>query len=91
VTTPGGVRADAAPPFSSQVEENMARHRWEATHNHFYPGPKYWRCIHCDLLKVTEWEEKPEYRARDGRTWHRFAPPCPPPLRESEKSSSKSN
>jgi hypothetical protein len=54
------------------------RHRWEPTHDHFFPGPKYWRCVKCGLRKVTEWEEKPEYRMNDGRRWHRFAPPCPP-------------
>ena len=55
------------------------RHRWEPTTDHFYPGPKYWRCIKCGLGKRTEWEEKPEYTMRDGRVWYRFAPPCPPP------------
>jgi hypothetical protein len=55
------------------------RHRWEATSDHFYPGPKNWRCIQCGLLKVTEWEEKPHYTSvNDGRTWYRFAPSCPP-------------
>jgi hypothetical protein len=55
------------------------RHRWKATNDHFYPGPKYWECIQCGLQKTTEWEEKPRYRrVSDGRTWHRFAPPCPP-------------
>jgi hypothetical protein len=55
------------------------RHRWEATSDHFYPGPKYWRCIQCGLHKMTEWEQKPQYDMLDGRKWHRFAPPCPPP------------
>ena len=55
------------------------RHRWEPTSDHFYPGQKPWRCIKCGLLKVTEWEEKPEYsQPGSGRTWKRFAPPCPP-------------
>jgi hypothetical protein len=58
------------------------RHRWKATSDHFYPGPKYWHCIQCGLLKVTEWECKPAYSMRDGRTWHRFAPPCPPGERD---------
>ena len=57
----------------------MARHRWEATSDHFYPGPKYWRCVHCDLSKLTEWEVPPRYSSNDGREWYRFAPPCPPP------------
>jgi hypothetical protein len=54
------------------------RHRWKAVGNHNDPGPKYWRCVQCDLLRINEWEEKPEYSMRDGSTWHRFVPPCPP-------------
>jgi hypothetical protein len=61
-----------------EAQPRSKRHRWEATHNHFYPGPKYWKCIHCGLSKRTEWEEKPVYTMRE-RIWYRFAPPCPPP------------
>jgi hypothetical protein len=60
------------------MNESRKRHRWETTGDHWYPGPKGWRCVQCGLLKVTEWQEKPLYRMPDGRTWHRFAPPCPP-------------
>jgi hypothetical protein len=62
------------------INEPYKRHRWEAVSDHFYPGPKSWRCIRCDLQKTTEWECKPEYRMPDGRTWHRFAPLCPPAI-----------
>jgi hypothetical protein len=54
------------------------RHRWKATHDHFFPGPKYFRCIKCRLGKMTEWEEYPKYFEPGGRTWERYAPPCPP-------------
>jgi hypothetical protein len=54
------------------------RHRWKSMDSHVAPGPKYWRCVKCDLHKRTEWEEKPEYYEPGGRTWKRFAPPCPP-------------
>jgi hypothetical protein len=64
--------------INDSVDEPRKRHRWKATHDHFYPGPKYWECIQCGLQKITEWEEKPRYSMRDGRTWYRFAPPCPP-------------
>jgi hypothetical protein len=64
----------------SNNEVPRKRHRWKATHDHFYSGPKYWQCIQCGLCKMTEWEEKPVYgMPGGGRTWHRFAPPCPPP------------
>jgi hypothetical protein len=57
----------------------MTRHRWRNTDVYLNPGRKYFRCVQCNLLKVTEWDEKPYYTWSDGRTWHRFAPPCPPP------------
>ena len=63
---------------STGVSNPRRRHRWKATSDHFFSGPKYWECIHCGLHKVTEWEEKPEYYFPGGRKWHRFAPPCPP-------------
>jgi hypothetical protein len=53
------------------------RHRRKPDGDHFYPGPKYWRCINCGLHKITEWEEKPRYHMGN-REWVRFAPPCPP-------------
>jgi hypothetical protein len=61
------------------MTEPRKRHRWKASGDHFYPGPKYWNCVQCGLTKVTEWEEKPYYMMSDSRRWHRFAPPCPPP------------
>ena len=54
------------------------RHRWAPPGDHFFPGPKYWRSLKCGLQKMTEFECKPSYRWTDGRTWKRFAPPCPP-------------
>jgi hypothetical protein len=66
--------------MTHEMNDPMAskRHRWEPTDDHFYPGPKPWRCIKCGLQKITEYEEKPTYRWHDGRTSKRFAPPCPP-------------
>jgi hypothetical protein len=61
------------------VNEPRKRHRWKMASDHFYPGPKLWRCIQCGLQKITEFECKPRYNMHDGREWHRFAPPCPPP------------
>jgi hypothetical protein len=60
------------------IEHSDRRHRWEPTSDHWYPGPKDWRCIKCGLRKVTEYESKPTCRWTDGRTWKRFAPLCPP-------------
>jgi hypothetical protein len=62
------------------MNEPRKRHRWEETTGMpLMNGVRFWRCIHCGLHKRTEWEEKPEYTmVGDGRTWHRFAPPCPP-------------
>jgi len=62
----------------------MNKHRWKATSDHFYPGPKDWRCIKCGLGKTTDYECKPEYYW-GGRTWWRFAPPCPPDAVEVEQ------
>jgi hypothetical protein len=73
------------------MNEPRKRHRWEATSDHFYPGPKYWVCIHCGLQKTTEWEEKPNYHfIRDRRTWrwHRFVPSCPPDLTKAKEATS---
>ncbi len=56
------------------------RHRWRATADHFYSGPKYWVCKDCGLRRVTEYDEDTRYSEGDGgRTWRRYAPPCPPP------------
>jgi hypothetical protein len=52
------------------------RHRWKSLDT--YLPNKHWRCIRCDLLKETEYDSDNLYSMRDGRTWHRFAPPCPP-------------
>jgi hypothetical protein len=59
------------------MSEKRKRHRWKATNDHWYPGPKYWQCIHCGLKKTTEYCEKPTYHQGEKR-WRRFAPPCPP-------------
>jgi hypothetical protein len=61
-----------------KLEIMAKRHRWKSTSGHFYSGPKFWHCIKCDLQKVTEYECEPTYHWRDGRTWRRFALPCPP-------------
>jgi hypothetical protein len=54
------------------------RHRWMCASDPIYTSPKFWRCPNCGLRKVTEYECEPHYRGRDGRTWERYAPPCPP-------------
>jgi hypothetical protein len=72
-----GTSAEIGAPGDDR-DDNRKRHRWKPTDDHFNPGPKYWRCIKCGLQKVTEYEEKPTYHWHDGRTWRRFAPPCPP-------------
>jgi hypothetical protein len=40
----------------ARANEPRKRHRWKATSDHFYRGPKEWRCIYCGLQKVTEYE-----------------------------------
>jgi hypothetical protein len=53
------------------------RHRWKSLDT--YLPNKNWECTQCGLHKITEYDSDNLYMMRDGRTWHRFAPPCPPP------------
>jgi hypothetical protein len=61
------------------MNEPRKRHRWKSL-DCYLERVQTWRCIKCDLLKITEYDSDNLYKMRgDGRTWYRFAPPCPPP------------
>jgi hypothetical protein len=58
------------------------RHRWEVRINYDRTGGPDWVCTQCGLLRYTRCgsEGTREYCEAQfgGRTWHQFAPPCPP-------------
>jgi hypothetical protein len=53
------------------------RHRWKSLDANLQ-SIQTWRCIKCDLLKTTQYDSDNLYEMRGGRSWQRFAPPCPP-------------
>ena len=57
------------------------RHRWHPD-DVMHGRVRTWRCTKCGATKWTEYDCEVEY-TKDGRTWRRYAPSCPPGASES--------
>jgi hypothetical protein len=60
----------------------VKRHRWKANISYKFREPN-WVCVQCGLLRDTSCGSGGTleyYEMGGGRTWYRFAPPCPPKL-----------